>query len=206
MDRKTKAQFQDQKYNIMVTGRHVNVTEAMKAYAIDKLSKLDRIAQQIIDVNVIMDIQKLQHRVDIIMKYGHTIIKSTGITTDMYISVDQAVAKLESQLKRYMQRLHDWHAKNRKVIEVPERVYQAIDEDEANVAIEKEVAAGHAKELPHRILRTEKQPLKILTDQEAIMKMELSGAPCIVYRCEEDEKLKVIYRREDGHYGVISPE
>jgi len=206
MDRKTKVQFQDQKYNIMVTGRHVEVTDAMKAYAIEKLSKLDRIAQQIIDVNVVMDIQKLQHRVDIIMKYGHTIIKSTGISTDMYISVDQAIAKLESQLKKYLNRLHDWHAKNRKVVDVPESIYEIVDENEVNVEIEKADSERHEKELPHRILRTEKQSLKILTDQEAIMKMELSRAPCIVYRGEEDEKLKVIYRREDGHYGVISPE
>jgi putative sigma-54 modulation protein len=221
MKDKFKAQALDQKYNVIVTGRHVHVTEAMKSYAVDKVSKLERIGPRIIDVNITMDIQKLNHKCDIIMKYGNTNIKSTGISTDMYVSVDIACGRLQAQLKRYLTRLHDYHAKNYAVVQVPERIWKVAefdaapsvketlepDVDEVNEAIEKETARRLKEEfVPHNIVRTENQPLRILTEDEAIMKMELLGLPLMVFRAEETKKIKVIYRREDGHYGIISPE
>lgn len=199
----------DQGYNVTVTGRHVHVTDAMKAYAEEKLSKLERIGNRIIDITVTMDIQKLDHRVEIIMKYGHTMIVSTGSSTDMYASIDIAVDKLSTQLRKYKQRLKNHHAKEHPIVEIPVTIYSPdqIDEHEINQEIEEE---NHKKLEatfnPHKIVRSESQPLKILTDDEAIMKMELSGVQCLVYRAEETRKLKVIYRLHDGNYGVIQPE
>lgn len=199
----------DQGYNVTVTGRHVHVTDAMKAYAEEKLEKLDRIGNRIIDVIVTMDIQKLDHRVEIIMKYGHTLIVSTGSSTDMYASIDLAVDKLQTQLRKYKQRLKNHHAKEHPVVQIPVTIYspEHVDEHEINQDIEDE----NRKKLeetfnPHRIVSSETQNLKILTDDEAIMKMELSHAQCLVYRSEQTRKLKVIYRLHDGNYGVVQPE
>ena len=111
LTRKQKMAEFDQGYNIQVTGRHVEVTDAMKSYAQEKLSKVERFGDRIIDVTVTMDIQKLEHRVDIIMKYGHTLIKSHAATTDMYASIDQAIDKLQTQLRKYKRRLKSHHAK-----------------------------------------------------------------------------------------------
>ncbi len=203
-------------YNIIVTGRHVHVTDAMKAYAEEKLSKLDRLAERIIDISVIMDIQKLNHRVDIIMKYGHTLIQSHAISNDMYVSIDQAVDKLQKQLRKYKRRLKDHHAKGYPVAEVPATIYSpalqresidTIDEHEANSEIDWQNAQDEMMlASPHKIVKVESQELKILTDDEAIMKMELSGVPAMCYRHEETRKLKVIYRQDDGNYCVIQAE
>lgn len=194
----------------MVTGRHVEVTDAMKAYAVEKISKLERIAPRIIDVAVTMDIQRFQHKVAIVMKYGHTLIKSSAATTDMYASVDIAVDKLAAQLRRYLSKLHEHHAKEYPVKEVAEVIYEAAydaDIGEINDEIEAETRKQREKELKlPQIIRTEKQPVKILSNEEAIMKMDLSKAPCLVFRGENDRKLKVIYRRHDGNYGVIEAE
>lgn len=217
LTRKQKmAEFAQEGYNITVTGRHLHVTEAMKAYAQEKLSKIERVGNRIIDVNVIMDIQKLDHRVDIVMKYGHTLIKSHGSSTDMYVSIDQAIDKLTTQLRKYKRRLKNHHAKGHPVVDVPVKVYSPItaesavdlvDEEEINVGIEtanKREIENHFQ--PHHIVKVESQALKILTDDEAVMKMELSGCPIMVFRHEQTRKLKVIYRRDDGNYGVIEPE
>jgi len=217
LTRKQKmAEFAQEGYNITVTGRHLHVTEAMKAYAQEKLSKLERVGNRIIDINVIMDIQKLDHRVDIIMKYGHTLIKSHGSSTDMYVSIDQAIDKLTTQLRKYKRRLKNHHAKGYPVVEVPVTVYRPfadesvadlLDEEEVNLGIETENRrALVGKFTPHHIVKVESQSLKILTDDEAVMKMELSGSSIMVFRHEETRKLKVIYRRDDGNYGVIEPE
>ncbi len=194
-------------YTIMVTGRHVHVTEAMKSYAEEKLSKLDRFGDRIIDIAVTMDIQKLEHRVDIVMKYGHTLIKSHAASNDMYISLDQAVEKLEAQLRKYKSRLNDHHSKDHPIVDMPVTVYspsfEAVDEQEVNQGID---SLNQDVLQPHKIVKVESQQMKILTDDEAIMKMELSGRHAMVYRNEETRKLKVIYRQDDGNYSVIEAE
>lgn len=205
LTRKQRIAEFDQGYNVVVTGRHVHVTDAMKAYAEEKLSKLERFGDRIIDIVVTMDIQKLDHRVDIVMKYGHTLIKSHAATTDMYVSIDQAVDKLQKQLAKYKRRLKEHHAKGHPFEEMPVTVFSAeLDEEEANRGIElaNEKESGSVLR-PHKIVRSEPQQLKVLTDDEAIMKMELSGRHAMVYRHEESRKLKVIYRQEDGNYCVI---
>jgi putative sigma-54 modulation protein len=196
-NRKEKmAEFaQSHGYNVIVTGRHVHVTDGMKQHAIDRISRLDHIGQRIVDVHVTMDIQKLSHTADILMKYGHTIIRSHASTTDMYVSIDQAVDKLSRQLRKYKKRLQEHHAKDVLAIEMPVDVY-ASGEDE-----------DFSEEAPaHRIVATETKNLRLLTEAEAIMKMELSGDPLLIYRSDANKKIKVIYRREDGNYGVIQPE
>lgn len=212
MTRKEKMlEFVDEGYNISVTGRHVHVTESMKQYAREKIAKLERLGDRIIDVAVTMDIQKLEHRVDIVMKYAHTIIKSQGSTNDMYISIDQAVAKLETQLKKYLDRIHHHHMKSYPVIDLPVTVYERGGEGDdigiINHEIEEAIKVKRQKEMQlPSIVSKETTPLKILTDEEAIMKMDLCDKEVLLYKDEASRKLKVIYRRDDGNYGVIEPE
>ena len=209
LTRKQKAAEFEQGYSTSVTGRHVHVTEAMKSYAEQKISKLEKFGNRIIDVAVTMDIQKLLHKVDIVLKYGHTLIKSSASSTDMYISIDQAVDKLEAQINKYRSRLHEHHLKSHPVVEVTETVYyhglEEVDEHEVNKALEKQEALSTNFSV-HQIVSVEQQTIKILTDHEALMKMELSKSPVMVFRDEESRKLKVIYRRDDGNFGVIQPE
>ncbi len=209
LTKKQKMTEFEQGYNITVSGRHVHVTEAMKTYASDKVAKLERFGNRIIDVTITMDIQRFQHKVDIVLKYGHTLIKSHAATTDMYVSIDQAVDKLEKQLNKYRSRLQDHYLKAHPVVEVPVTVYQGViaDEQEVNEEIEAETKRRQHDHfhLP-QVVSVESQPLKILTDEEAIMKLELASLPVMVFRDEETRKLKVIYRRDDGNVGVIQPE
>lgn len=201
--RKEKMAEFDQGYNVVVTARHMHVTDGMKQHAIDKISRLDRIADRIVDVNVTMDIQKLSHNVEILMKYGHTIIRSHSFTTDMYASIDEAVHKLKIQLQRYKRKLHNHHKKGYPVKEIPIQVVARPFQEETDL---EEVGGEDEVAMPHRIVATEIGRLKILADDEAVMKMELSGDSVLVFRAESDRKIKVIYRRHDGNYGIIAPE
>jgi len=186
-----KTASQEQAYNIQVTGRHVQVTDGMKQHAVDQISKLDHLAGRIIDVQVVMDIQRTNHECNIIMKYGHTRIKSHASTSDMYASIDQAVAKLDRQLRRYKKRLNDHHAKKIIIEDIPVSVYSVPETDATALDVE------------HKLVSAETQHLKTLSVDEAIMKMELSQEPCLVFRNQEDAQINVIVRRSDGHYGII---
>lgn len=205
MSRKSKAaEFVGEGYNIMVTGRSIHVTEPMKDYAMEKVAKLERFSNRIIDVLITMDIQRVEHRVDIVLKVEQIKIKSQASSDNMYASIDKAVDKLEAQLLKYRSRINDHHAKERTFQEMDVSVYQrpeeALDEDIPSEGEETELFQ------PHKIVKKEKMPLKTLTFDEAIMKMELSQDSFLIFRSEEDMKLKVIYRREDENYGVIEPE
>lgn len=211
MSRKSKAaEFIEEKYNITVTGRNVLVTEAMKQYAREKISKIERFNIPIIDVVVTMDIQRYENRVDIVLKVDHILIYGEGRTEDMYGSIDQAVDKVQSQIRRYHRRIRDHQAKGIKAIDMNVNVVRNPREQEL-MDLNGEIEEENARTLmdryrPHEIVSRETMPLKMLTYDEAIMKMELTGERFLIFRNQEDMKLKVIYRRKDNHFGIIEPE
>lgn len=206
MNRKAKAmEFIDEQYTVNITGRHLEVTDAMKQYALEKVSKIEKLSSRIIDVNVIMDIQKLEHRVEIILKVNQTTIRSLACTQDMYASVDLAVSKIESQLRRYKTKLQNHQAKPLAIIDMNVNVLKRPQENEDD---SDEVEFDFTDQNYHQkaIVSKETRPLKTLTLDEAVMKMELSNDSFLIFKNEIDKKLRVIYRRNDGDYGVIEPE
>lgn len=211
MSRKSKAaEFVSEGYTIDVVGRNVLVTDSMKDYAIEKVSKIERLTNRIIDVAIILEVQKIEQRCDIVMRVGHIKIKSHAATDNMYASIDKAVDKLERQLSRYKTRIQNHHAKSLETIDMTVNVYRSPSEEnlrEVNDDIEEETFRRESAEYrPHEVVSQERKALKFLTNDEAIMKMELSGDHFLIFRSELDRKLKVIYRRKDGNYAIIEPE
>lgn len=209
MSRKTVAEkFSDEVYDITVTGRHVQITDGMQKYAIEKISKMDRYFNRTIFVNVEMDIQKLEHKIDIVMKVDTIVIRSSASSDNMYASIDKAVDKLKAQLLRYKQRINEHQIKGNNFVEIKEQV--VAPEEELEVLNDEILSENNAQlinnYIPHEIVSEETRPLKTLNRKEAIMKVELSGDPFLIFRSEEDHKLKVIYRRKDGNFGIIEPE
>jgi putative sigma-54 modulation protein len=203
------AQFADQVYDIHVTGRNIAVTDALRDYVIDKVSKIERISQRIIDVQVTMDKQKTEQRVDIVMKVGGILIKSHASTDNMYASIDKAVDKLQHQFKRYKTRLQQHHARP---LEVFDMRVQVLRNEEAELqAINEAIEDENLRQVesilkPHEIVAHETMPLKVLTIDEAIMKMDLSGHVFLLFKEEKTRKLNLIYRRQDGKYAIMLPE
>lgn len=208
-----KAKFTEQEQalgmRISITGRNVYVTDSMKDYAFEKISKIERFHNHIMDIHVTMDVQKMEQSVVILLHLEHFRVKVSASSTDMYASIDKAVEKLRAKIRRWKDKIQDHHKKARKVIDMQINVLKRpfTDVDYINEAIEIENAA-HAMEKyqPPAIIGTDTRPMKTLTTEEAIMKMELSDDGFMLFRCEEDTKIKVIYRRKDGHYGLILPE
>lgn len=196
-------------YRLTITGRHVYVTEAMKNYALDKLSKIDRFHNHVLDLHVTLDIQKLDHSCVIVLSFDHFRVKVSASSTDMYASIDRAVDKLQSKIRRWKSRIQDHHKKAMSAVDlqinVLQRPFDTLEE------INEEIELSNKKSMideyrPPKIIGTDTRPMKTLTTEEAIMKMELSDDNFMIFRGEEDRKLKVIYRRRDGNYGIILPE
>jgi putative sigma-54 modulation protein len=105
---------------ILITGRHVGVTEAMKEYAREKVSKLEKIHDRLTRLEVTMDVDHDAHRVEIVAdapRGVRLVGKAEG--PDMYAAVDLAEEKLSSQLRRVKQRLTDHHRGEESMGSVP---------------------------------------------------------------------------------------
>lgn len=210
MSRKSKAEeFINQEYDITVTGRHVLVTDAMKDYAIEKVSKIDRFGLRIVEAIVTMDIQKFEHRVDIIVKVNDVKIKSSAATDDMYASIDKAVDKLQAQIRKYKTRLKDHHAKPLEVIDMRVNLvksYAGEDEWDVNDQIEA-LNSDNSQSKMGEIVSQKSIPLKTLTPDEALMKIDLSGDNFLIFRNEIDRRINVIYKKnEEDNYGIVEVE
>ena len=168
MSRKSKAaEFIDEEYGLTINGRNVQVTEGMRNYLMEKLAKLEKYGTRIIDITVTMDILRFEHHVDITVKLNQIKIRSTASTESMYASIDKAVDKIQSQLKKYKQRIQDHHAKPLEVVDISVNVLRSGGEEvirEINDDIESENMRKMDEEYrPHDIVKTEKKSLKFLT-------------------------------------------
>jgi putative sigma-54 modulation protein len=196
-------------YRVDIVGRNIEITDPIRAYIFDKLAKIERFHNHIMHVHLTLEIQKVDHSCIIILKIDHTQVKCRADSSDMYASIDRAIDRLQSLLSRYKSRIQDHHKKKLSVIDmkvnVLHRPFSEVEDINAEIEevnTEKRVAAY----TPPKVIGNEVRPLKMLTTDEAVMKIELSGDNFLIFRNEEDQKLKVLYRRTDGHYGLIQPE
>lgn len=197
-------------YNISIVGRSVLVTDAMKLHAQEKLSKIEKFHNHIMNIQVKMDIEHLTHKVVIIAKFDHFKVKAEAESNDMYASIDLAVDRLERQLSRWKEQIQDHSQKKLSSIDLDvlflnKPYYRELEA--INIEIEEENAKQAKKKLePPHMTGKKTIPLKELKIDEAMMKLELSKDHFLLYRSEEDRKLKVMYRRNDGNYGIIQSE
>ncbi|MFA5250236.1 MAG: ribosome-associated translation inhibitor RaiA [Parachlamydiales bacterium] len=200
--------FENESYRISILARNLSMTPAIEQHVLSKLSKLEHFADHIIDINVTLELQRGNQTASILMKFLHFQIKVSASTSDLYTAIDKAVEKLVKLIKKYKTKLQSYRLKEQreaaikvKVVERPSTLEEINDQiDEENLKQEE------ALYKLHKVVKTEALPLKMLKEEEAIMKLELAGDDFLIYRSEEDQLLKVIYRRKDGDLGIIQIE
>ncbi len=194
-------------YSVAITGKNVQVSEAMENYILEKLSKLERFANHILDVTVALEIQKVTHKVSIGIKFLHFRINVQSQTEDIYSAIDMATAKLYTLIQKYKKRLQNHRHTHLAEVDLNVNVLRPRKLDsleDINDEIEKKnLEEEEEKYKFHSVVAKESMPLKMLTQEEAIMKMELSGEYFLIYKGEEDQKLKVIYRRPDDNFAEV---
>ncbi len=201
--------IQGQDYQVSITGRNVEVTQAIKDHLAVKLSKIEKIVSQLIDIHVKFELQKLDHTVLITMKFSHFLVTAHATTSDLYASIDLAVERLMIKLRKWKSKIQDHHHKKLDAVEMPVTVFEKKTEEleEINDSIEEENLKQMEQLLSEpKIVKSKLRMLKVLTLHEALLKMDLSDDNFLVFRSEEDQKLKVLYRRRDKSYGLLQPE
>lgn len=207
MTQKVKLQGLDEEFNVTIIGKNVEITAPLKEYVMEKVRKVEKLNNLIIELVIRLDIQKIDHSVDIVMKFSHFKVKVHAITHDMYASIDKAFDRLKAKVLKWKGRIQDHHNKGVSVVDLKVNVLERVTSelDEINDQIEEQNYEKIEHDLmPAVVQKNKTRILKTLTLNEAVMKMELSNDNFLVYKSEEDLHLKVLYRRRDNSYGVIS--
>ncbi len=198
----------DESLNVTIIGKNIEITNPIKQYITEKLAKVEKVLPHIIEVIVRLEVQKLNHQVDIVMKFSHFKVKVHAMTPDMYATIDKTFEKLKAKLMKWKGRIQDHHAKGIKVIDLQVNVLEKGEEDELQ-AINDEIEEQNYQEMekqlnPPKVVKRKTRHVKTLTLDEAVMKMELSGDNFLIFRCEEDLEFKILYRRKDSSFGEIT--
>ena len=94
---------------ITITGHHVDVSPALRAYVTEKMQKLSRHFDQVNSINVILNVEKLQQHAEATVKAGGRTIFAAETAPDMYASIDGLIDKLDRQVRRYKDRITNHH-------------------------------------------------------------------------------------------------
>ena len=198
--------FANDGYTLYILGKHIEVTDALRSYVWEKLSRIERIADHIIDVHVVLDAQKLANTCSILMNFIRFQIKVQTNTDNMYAAIDKSIDRVTKLIRRYKTKLQSYRNKHLSEVDIHVNVIQGLKDDLSivNDEIEAESAKEDQKQYSlHQVVAKETMRLKTLTQDEAIMKMEITSDPFLIFKSEEDQKIKVIYRREDDNYGLV---
>ena len=182
-------------------GRNVEVTDAMRSYAEEKLDKLSRYSDRIIDAKVVMSYAAdgdpaLPAKVEVQLNLPHGVVRAEESGQDTYAATDMVVEKLERQLKRFKERKLTQRSKEPTMSEgvlPPLPLSDELPPEEAPSSEDGE------------IVRVKRHVMRPMSPEDAAMQMEAVGHSFYVFRNMETDDINVIYLRYDGDYGLIEP-
>jgi len=181
-----------------LTGRQVEITPALRRLVDRKLAKLDRkLKDAIVSGQVVLTKDKYRNVADITLHVrGDNILHGLGEGTAWEVSLGQAAEKLEQQATTLKGK---WTERKRRA--TPGKVIAAEALSRAEPAGEP-ADAGQAP----RIVPTPRYPVKPMTVEEAAMVVTDRKEAFVVFRNSVTDSINVLYRRKDGHLGLIEPE
>jgi putative sigma-54 modulation protein len=172
---------------ISVTFKNIDASDHLKSYAQEKLDRLDKFLDNPAEANVVLRVEKFRHIAEVNIFGDRLNIIGKEETEDMYSAIDMVLDKLEKQIKKNKQKIreHRGSGKNRHmdtmmVDQLPEHL------DSGKV---------HVKNIDYK-------PMDV---DEAIMQIGLVEDNFLVFTNAKTDQVNVLYRRNNGHFGLIQP-
>ena len=205
-----KSKFETEGFTVEITGKNLQVTKTMQDYILEKISKIQRFTNNILEIVVTFEVQKLAHTTSIVLKFHHYRIQVHATTTDLYAAIDGSFTKLYKLIKKYKGKLQNHRNVDLATIDMHVHILSDdnVDEtEEINDEISKENLNEEIKKYSvTKIIEKEIMAIRMLTQAEAAMKLDLSGGSFLIYKSEEDQKIKVMYKRQDDKLGIVNVE
>jgi putative sigma-54 modulation protein len=176
--------------NVEITGRHVVITPAIRSYVLKRLRKFDKFIGDDASIHVIIDVEKERHTAEILLKSRLLDLTGKGETADMYSSILRAIEKLERQAIKN---------KSRRIETKRQKARAKSVEEKTGVGRPAPGRQGNR----HGMIIEEEVPGKPMSIDEALIELEQSEYPFVVFRNMEFGSTSVLYRRRDGSLGLI---
>jgi len=176
---------------INVTAKGVEVPPGLKEYVQQKLVKLERLLRKIDTVDIACSRERQWRIVEMMLNADGLLLRGEDRAADVLLAVDSLLGKLERRVKK---------SRSKQV----QRYREAPETRDAWAAA---LEGEQAESVPDsRLVRSKRFLLKPMNPEEAAAEMDLLGHDFYVFRNAETEQVNVLYRRRDGHYGLIEPE
>lgn len=183
-----------------ISGKQIDIGEALQTHVRNELGVIvEKYAERPTDANIVFS--KDAHE----FVCESAIHLSTGLTTqakgrapEVYAAFDQCAERMEKQLRRYKRRLKDHHKDRAHPVELS-------DASSYILAANDESDDSEPETLQPIIVAEMETKIPALSVGEAVMQMEIAGAPVLVFRNEGSKSVNVVYRRDDGNIGWIDP-
>ena len=177
--------------HITITGRKVNLKNNFKELVEKKLSRYDRIFEENADAHVVVTVEHNRQTVEITIRQSGLIFRAEATDFEMNDALDQVISALGRQIRKNKTKLE------KKLHSGALRDYV---EDYYN---------GEVPEQPtveYKIARTKKIPVKPMHIEEAILQMDMLSHNFFIYEDADTEGINIVYKRNDGRYGLIEAE
>lgn len=171
-----------------IRGEKLTVTQSMKSYVTEKLSKMDKYFENPDDINanVLIRVKGLQQIIEVTALTKRFTLRAEESNEDFYAAVDLVINKLEKQIRRNKDRLNNKY-KNIENLEFNFN-YDTEDEEQANPTI----------------VKRKNISMKPMDEEEAILQIELLNHDFFVFKNIDEECVSVLYKRKDNNYGIIN--
>lgn len=174
---------------ITLRGKNIEITEAIEEKVSEKLSKLDKyfIVSENVEAKVLVRTYPYGQKIEVTVPTEYVLLRAEVVDQDLYNAIDLVIDKLEGQIRKYKTRLNRKSKDNKLAFNLAS--IEPLEEEEEDV-----------------LVKTKTITPKPMDMEEAIMQMELIGHSFFVYRDTETDAISIVYRRNDGDYGLIETE
>lgn len=166
-----------------IVARKMDLTQGMKEYIEKKLAKLDKFFDDA-EAKVTVSVEKNRQKIEATIYSRNTIFRAEQITSDMYVTMDKIIDDIERQIRKHKTRLEK---------RLKQGAFAYIGNYDVPVEEEKEF----------NIIKTKSFTAKPMSNEEAILQMNLLGHSFFVFKNAETEQTNIVYKRKDDNYGII---
>jgi putative sigma-54 modulation protein len=171
-----------------VTFKNLDPSEHLKSYVTEKLNRFDKLLDNPAAAGVVLIVEKHRHIAEVNITGDRININGKDETGDMYSAIDMVLDKLEKQLKRSKQKIRERRAGAKGQTRTIREEGPRMTDEEAAPQI-----------------KVESLDYKPMDIEEAVLQMDLTDQGFLVFTNARSSQINVLYRRKDGHYGLIQP-
>lgn len=172
--------------NIIISGKQIDLSEGMKDAINIKLSRLVKYFNDDITFHATVSSNKGKSKIEVTAPMKGNTLRAQSANYDFYSAIDEVVSKLGKQLRKYKTRLKSKGNQSIRFENVEDYYNQEAKEQ--------------------KIVRRKSFVFDMMTEEEAILQMEMLDHKFFVFTNADTDRMSVIYKRDDGHYGIIESE